>query len=187
MFLSTAGNWIIRTGLSYAVTMNTGMTRGYRREKILALPLDEDGKELHLEIISKALALGYRISEIPAILEWKDHKLANPNKAKRKSSSKIRPIIGSHLLFSVIAAPFRYLYVLAFIGVMAGLGFVGAAFYRLFVGEVAIYFALTGFSLLLIALLLAALALLSQQGRILQAESWRVRSELRQKDLGKTG
>src|SRR5262249_19560614 len=33
VLLSTAGNYVIRSGLTYSVTMHTGMTRGYRREK----------------------------------------------------------------------------------------------------------------------------------------------------------
>ena len=70
VFFSKYGNLIIRAGLRYSVTMNTGMTRGYRAEKFRALPLEEDEKEMHLEVINKALAFGYRIYEIPATLEW---------------------------------------------------------------------------------------------------------------------
>ena len=56
VLLSKYGNFFIRAGLTTSVTMNTGMTRGYRREKFLALPLDENGKEMHLEIVNKAVA-----------------------------------------------------------------------------------------------------------------------------------
>ena len=38
----------------HAATMNTGMTRAYRREVIQSLPLFADGKEFHLEVMLKA-------------------------------------------------------------------------------------------------------------------------------------
>ena len=68
------GNLVIRACMSNAVTMNTGMTRAYRRPLIQSLPLSEDGKEFHLEVILKATAFGARVREIPAILSWKDYK-----------------------------------------------------------------------------------------------------------------
>jgi uridylate kinase len=40
--------------MSNATTMNTGMTRAYRRNVIQSLPLFADGKEFHLEVILKA-------------------------------------------------------------------------------------------------------------------------------------
>ena len=40
------GNYIIRTGMSFSTTMNTGMTRGYRADVIKGLPLFESGKEV---------------------------------------------------------------------------------------------------------------------------------------------
>ena len=84
VFLSSFGNYVIRAGLTYAVTMNTGMTRAYRLRKFLDLPLYEDEKEMHLEVVSKALALGYRIREIPCILEWRTAKLgATPGKQRK--------------------------------------------------------------------------------------------------------
>lgn len=179
VFLSQFGNYIIRSGLTYNVTMNTGMTRGYRREKFLALPLDEDEKEMHLEIINKAVAFGYHIYEVPAILEWKDHKLtAKPGK-KRKSSANINKLIRTHLLFSLLAAPFRYIYV------VSGSLFVGAVFfflwavYNLFTPDPSIFVLLTAFFLTLFGVLLISVGVLAQQGRALQEDIWRMRSTVK--------
>lgn len=58
VWLSRLGNKVIRACMSDAATMNTGMTRAYRRRAILSLPLYEPGKEFHLEVILKATALG---------------------------------------------------------------------------------------------------------------------------------
>ena len=47
---------------------STGIFRAYRRRVLDSLELESDGKEIHLEILSKVIALGYRVKEIPAIL-----------------------------------------------------------------------------------------------------------------------
>jgi glycosyltransferase involved in cell wall biosynthesis len=84
VLLSRVGNMIIRACLSRAPTMNTGMTRAYRRELIQSLPLSEDGKEFHLEVILKATTFGARLREIPAMLEWKEYKhQGQPGKAEK--------------------------------------------------------------------------------------------------------
>ena len=180
--LSTLGNYVIRAGLTYDVTMNTGMTRGYKREKFLQLPLDEDEKEMHLEIVNKALSFGYRIVEIPAILEWRDKKLTAPKAKTRKSSAKINKLIRTHVLFSLLAAPFRYLYVVAaLVGVLSA-GFFSLAVINLFTDVPSIYFLLVAMMLGMFAVLTFGIGILAQQGRTLVREMWRMRSELRSGD-----
>jgi len=95
VLLSRFGNRVIRACMSNVATMNTGMTRAYRRDAIMSLPLHEPGKEFHLEVILKATALGYRIHEIPAVLEWKDYKQAGERR-KRKSSAGRPPVSTSN-------------------------------------------------------------------------------------------
>jgi glycosyltransferase involved in cell wall biosynthesis len=185
VLLSNAGNYIIRSGLSYSVTMNTGMTRGYRRKKFLALPLDEDGKEMHIEIVSKAIALGYRICEIPAVLEWKADKLAGSPAQKRKSSSVSSRLIRTHLLFSLMAAPFRYLYVVA-----ALLASVAAVFFtwsviNILTHQVAAYLFLSSLTTGVLAFLIFGIGVLAQQGHALQRDLWKLRSELRAHDIAR--
>jgi len=178
VFLSSLGNYIIRAGLTYSITMNTGMTRAYRREKFLLLPLDEDEKEIHLEIIHKALAFGYRIYEIPAVLEWKDHALAKTPQQTRKSSSNVNRLIRTHTLFSLIAAPFRYIYsVAASLAVVSGLSFIWS-FYNLLTHHVAVYLFLTSVLIMLFGFMIFSVGVLAQQGRTLQREVWRLRSAL---------
>jgi len=123
---SQLGNLIIRTCMSNAVTMNTGMTRAYKRSAIRSLPLDELGKEFHLEVILKAQALGYRIMEIPAILEWKEYKHEG-KRTQRKSSSKVNKLIVTHSLFSLFGNPVRYVWVLAGIATLLSGAFLGLA------------------------------------------------------------
>jgi glycosyltransferase involved in cell wall biosynthesis len=178
VFLSRLGNQIIRAGLTYNITMNTGMTRGYKRDKFLALPLDEDEKEMHLEIVNKALAFDYTICEIPAVLEWKAEDLTKKAEKKRKSSSNINKLIRTHLVFSLIAAPFRYIFV------FSGLFLAGSAFmfllatYHLFTPTPSIYFALTSFFLALFGFLIFTIGVLAHQAFATQRELWRIRYAL---------
>ena len=180
VFLSTMGNYVIRSGLNYGVTMNTGMTRGYRREQFLALPLDEDEKEMHLEVVNKAIALGYRIYEVPAVLEWKDHKLTSQPGTPRKSSSNVQKLIRTHLLFSLLAAPFRYLYLASGLFFGTAAGFLGWAVVNLFrPGQPSAFLLLTALLLGVLGFLIFGIGILAQQGRALQRELWRIRSEAR--------
>ncbi|MCB9680616.1 MAG: glycosyltransferase family 2 protein [Alphaproteobacteria bacterium] len=57
-------------GTVLPVTMSTGMTRGYRREAVRSLTLTADGKDLHVEILARAVDAGLRIEEIPCRLTW---------------------------------------------------------------------------------------------------------------------
>ena len=179
VFLSTFGNYIIRTGLTYNVTMNTGMTRGYRRDRFLLLPLDETEKEMHLEIVNKALAFNYHLREIPVILEWKDHKFIKQPGKKRKSSASINKLIQTHVLFSVLAAPFRYIYVFALLLGLISLGLFIYSVVNLFTPAVSIYLFLASLLVGIFAVIVFFTGVLAQQGRALQREMWRVRSELR--------
>ncbi|MDD5687500.1 MAG: glycosyltransferase family 2 protein [Elusimicrobia bacterium] len=116
-FLSRLGNKILSLSFSGNLSMLTGMTRGYRRAVIESLDLDSEGKEIHLEIISKANALGYKIGEIPAILRWKKSK---KGEKKRKSSFNAKEIIFSHLLFSFGESPIILLGTVSAIFITAG-------------------------------------------------------------------
>ncbi len=93
---SRIGNIVLREALPRRIYTSTGVVRAYRREVLRSLDLASDGKEIHLEILSNAIALGYRIVEMPATL-----------RARKKGRSKFRPraTVASHLLFSVLARP----------------------------------------------------------------------------------
>lgn len=93
VFLTRVGNALLRKMMPGNLSMNTGMTRAYRREVIEALDLAQDGKEIHLEIIAKAHALGFRMGEVPAVLRWE------PSRRTRKSSFRPGRLIRSHLMF----------------------------------------------------------------------------------------
>ena len=101
---SRIGNSILREALERPVYTSTGILRAYRARVLRALDLEADGKEIHLEILSKAQSLGMRIIEIPATLT-----------ARKSGYSHFRPkeTITTHLLFSLLERPAR---------IFAGLG-----------------------------------------------------------------
>jgi len=117
-FLSRFGNKLLTTAVPADLTMLSGMTRGYRREVIETLDLESDRKEIHLEIVAKCLALGYRIGEIPAVLRWEK---PEPGKQARKSKFHSRKLIFSHLAFSFYQKPMLIFGVVGALMVLAGL------------------------------------------------------------------
>jgi glycosyltransferase involved in cell wall biosynthesis len=179
VWLSSLGNRIIRAGLAWGITMNTGMTRLYRRERFLTLPLDQDEKEQHLEILEKALAFGWRIREIPALLEWRHDKLAAPGKRRRNFGPTVVKLVRTHLSFAVATAPFRLLYPVAVLLLALASGFFGAAVWHLFTPTPSIYLLLVAMLLGLFAFLIFGLGALAQQARETRREIWRMRSEMR--------
>lgn len=177
VLLSVVGNWIIRSGLTYSVTMNTGMTRGYRRARLQELPLHEDGKEFHLEVVNKALAMGLRIIEVPAVIDW-GRSVKKPGAPARKSSSNIPRLIRTHLLFSTEVCPFRYLFPTAAALLLCGGFFLAWAVVNLFTPDPSINVLLTGLLLCIFAIIIFGLGALGQQNRALTRELWRVQSRL---------
>ena len=79
---------------------------------------------------------------------------------------------------SVLAAPFRYLYAGSVLLVLLGLLFVGWAVVNLFTPAPSIYVLLIGLLLWLFSALFFGVAVLAQQGRMLQRDLWRVQSAL---------
>lgn len=101
-FLSRFGNKLLTFSVPGKLTMLSGMTRGYKKEVISSINLESDGKEIHLEIVSKCLALGHEVVEIPAVLRWEKER--GPGK-RRESKFHSRKLIMSHLAFSFYQKP----------------------------------------------------------------------------------
>ncbi len=119
--LSSWGNIILRWGFGHNLTMLSGMTRGYRRETIQALYLEENRKEIHLEIVAKAQELGLRIIEIPATIHWADPK---PGQS-RKGGLGITRFIIPHLLTSFDRAVFKTFIWISLLLFVIGVGLAG--------------------------------------------------------------
>ena len=120
-FLSHFGNKILTFGLP-DITMMSGMTRAYRKEVLDKIFLSEDGKEIHLEIISKLIAVGAVIREIPGVITWK--KSESRGKKKRKDF-KMANVMVRHIYYSIVESPFHFMGILGLF--FMAIGFFGAA------------------------------------------------------------
>ena len=96
LFISKLGNKILEFTFPQPFKTSTCILRGYRKEVLQALDLESDGKEIHLEILSKVCALGFRVKEIPATLTSRE---------RGKSKFRFRKTSATHLLFSVFERP----------------------------------------------------------------------------------
>ena len=96
VLVSRLGNKILGFSLAGNLKTTTGILRAYRKYVVDSLELESDDKEIHLEILSKALALGYEVKEIPAVLT---------GRVKGKSKFKFRATAISHLFFSFFEKP----------------------------------------------------------------------------------
>jgi glycosyltransferase involved in cell wall biosynthesis len=112
LWISKLGNIILRFAMPNRIYTSTGIFRAYRKRVLDSLELESDGKEIHLEILSKAMALGYRVKEVPAILT---------GRKKGRSKFKFKKTAASHLVFSVFEKP---MIVFGFLGLLTlGIGF----------------------------------------------------------------
>ncbi len=172
VFLTRVGNILIRFFFDPRITMNTGMTRAYRRAVIQPLVALEDGKEFHLEVLLKLVTIGFRFREIPATLTWLDHRLAADEARTRRSSTNLARTIVSHLRFTAIARPVQYFAWLAFWVALTGAGFLATGTWNLLFGGPAVFYAIIGLVLFLIALVFGGYSVIFYQLREQSRDNW---------------
>jgi dolichol-phosphate mannosyltransferase len=185
LWISKLGNKILRFAMPNRIYTSTGIFRAYRKKVLDSLELESDGKEIHLEILSKALALGFRVKECPAVL----------NSRKRgKSKFKFKKTAMSHLVFSVFEKPMM---IFGFIGLLTlAIGFLIGIYivYLRFLGDLTPGRPLITFALLLIlggiqilSFGFIAIQIVSLRREILriQKENLELRSDLKDLNKGK--
>jgi len=96
LFVSKAGNLILRNSFPKRFHTVTSIMRGYKSEIIKSLDLESNGKEIHLEILAKALGTGYTCKEVPAVLTGRQ---------KGKSKFRFARTSFTHILFSLSERP----------------------------------------------------------------------------------
>lgn len=96
LLLSRWGNRVLGLAMPGGLTTVTGILRAYRRPVLEGLDLHSCDKEIHLEIVSKAVAAGFVPTEMPAVLT---------GRRKGKSKFMLRATMASHLLFSFYERP----------------------------------------------------------------------------------
>ncbi len=96
LWISRWGNRVLGLAMPGGLTAVTGILRAYRRAVLEMLDLESNDKEIHLEIVSKALAAGFVPIEMPAVLK---------GRIRGKSKFLLRATVGSHLVFSFYQKP----------------------------------------------------------------------------------
>ena len=178
-FLSKVGNKVLAASLGNVVHMVSGMTRIYRSQCIKNIYLASNDKEIHLEILSKALALGFQVSEIPAVLAWPDKK--THKKGKRKSSFSARKYINSHLLFTLFERPILFFGFVGIIILLAGILIGGYIVYLRFAGNLNPTRPLMTLVVLMVlgGVLLVSFGIIGMQINDLRKEIYRIQSRSR--------
>lgn len=141
LWVSKLGNKILRFVMPNRIYTSTGIFRAYRRKVLESLELESDGKEIHLEILSKALALGFKIKEEPVILRGRKIGI---------SKFRFRKTAISHLLFSAFEKPMIIFGFLGILTLLIGLLIGFYVVYLRFTGQLTPGRPLITFALLLI-------------------------------------
>ncbi len=97
--VSRWGNRFLRGTLPKKLHTVTCVFRAYRRDVLTSMELESEGKEIHLEIVSKALSVGRRIQEIPAVLRCRK---------QGKSKHRLARTSLTHILFSFMEKPMLF-------------------------------------------------------------------------------
>jgi len=125
LFVSRLGNKILQMAVPGEIHTLTCIVRCYRSDVIRSLDLESDGKEIHLEILSKVLAMGYRVKEIPAVLT-----------SRKRGASKFafKATALSHIVFTIFERPSLLFGFLGLILTLIGIG-LGVYVIFLYYGE----------------------------------------------------
>jgi glycosyltransferase involved in cell wall biosynthesis len=109
---NTILSWFMRPSgrLLYTITC---VFRAYRRRVLDALDLESNGKDIHLEIMSKALMLGFIYREVPATLQ---------SRRRGKSKFRFKHTATSHLIFALFERPILIFGMLGVGALVLGLG-----------------------------------------------------------------
>jgi dolichol-phosphate mannosyltransferase len=127
LFLSKLGNLIYRFAFSQPIYTSTCVVRAYRKTVIKYLTLFENDKEIHLEIISKLLANGFVIKEIPGTLT---------SRKSGKSKFRFRRTSLNHLIYFFHEKPFIVFGLLGSVFIILGIISTFMIIYTRFSGDV---------------------------------------------------
>lgn len=185
--LSKVGNQVLRWTMGGELTMLSGMTRAYTRQVIDSLYLEEDEKEIHVEIVAKAAALGYKFKEIPAEINWAREEVedAAPKKKKRGSSRIFRAIV-PHLVAAFQHGSLKVLFTFCVIsGVLGVLAVTLGVFNKIFhILPYQMPYLLTyGLLLFIMAIFFGLFGLLSIQMKFIYKSIVHMQSQIKRQEI----
>lgn len=173
LLVSKLGNRVLRWLMPGGYRTYTGIFRCYRRRMLRSLVLDSNGKEIHLEILTKAQVLGFKGVEVPATL-----------RSRQRGSSKFRfrRTAISHVLHGVHERPMVIFGIVGLVLLCVGMG----------LGAYLLILSLSGMPvgdrpllqfvvfLTLAAMLMMAIGFLAIQNVVLRNELYKIASQNKQ-------
>jgi dolichol-phosphate mannosyltransferase len=170
LLISRLGNAVLRRFMPGDFHTFTGILRCYRRAMIDRLVLESNGKEIHLEILTKALVLGFQGLEVPAVLR---------GRKRGRSKFRFRQTAVRHLVYGLHEKPMG---VFGLVGLAILLIAVGLGIYLLILSAMGIPVGgrpLLAFVVFLgvTAMLILGLGFVSLQNVVLRNELFKISSQ----------
>jgi glycosyltransferase involved in cell wall biosynthesis len=185
LFVSRMANRIVGYAMKKDITTVTGILRAYNREVIDSIEIESSGTEINPEILSKAIALGFEIKEIPVIL--KGRKLG-------KSKVEYRSTTISHLLLTFYERPMILFGVLGLFILLIGIITAIYLFYLYLMGTLdpnrplmlfMVLMILSGIQILIFGFVATQISLLKKEIYVIQKENKKMQKKLKIKDFEK--
>lgn len=178
LFVSKMANKIVGYALNKNISTVTGILRAYRKEVIDSIEIESNGTEINPEILSKAIAIGYEVKEVPVIL--KGRKLGE-SKIQFKSTTI------SHLLFTFYERPMILFGVIGLLICIIGIIIAIYLFYEYLVGDldptrplmfVMVLLIISGIQILIFGFVATQISLLKREIYIIQKENKQIKKKL---------
>ncbi len=179
LIISKIANKFVGFSMPENLSTVTSVLRAYRREVLDSMELESNGTDINLEILSKAIAIRYKVKEVPAVLEGR--KLG-------QSKLKFRSKTISHILFSLYEKPMILFGVigllLCLIGIISGI----YLFYEYLIGILdptrplmifMVLMIISGIQILIFGFVATQISLLKREIYVIQKENKLMRKKLK--------
>lgn len=179
LIISKIANKFIGYSMTENLSTVTGVLRAYRRDVLESMELESTGTKINLEILSKAIATGSKIKEVPVVLEGR---ILGESKIKIKSKTI------SHVLFSFYEKPMILFGViglfLLLIGIISGI----YLFYQYLIGTLdptrplmifMVLMIISGIQILIFGFIATQISLLKREIFIVQKENKLLKKKLK--------
>ena len=179
LFVSKMANKIVGYALDKNISTVTGILRAYRKDVIESIEIESNGTEINPEILSKAIAIGFEVKEIPVKL--KGRKLG-------QSKVQFRSTTISHLLFTFYEKPMILFGVIGLILCIIGIIIAIYLFYEYLIGTldptrplmfVMVLMIISGIQILIFGFVATQISLLKREIYIIQKENKLMRKKLK--------
>lgn len=179
LFVSKMANKIVGYALNKNISTVTGILRAYRKEVIDSIEMESNGTEINPEILSKAIAMGFEVREIPVKL--KGRKLG-------ESKVRFRSTTASHLLFTFYERPMMLFGVTGFFLCIIGIIIAIYLFYEYLMGTldptrplmfVMVLLIISGIQILMFGFVATQISLLKRELYVIQKENKLLKKKLK--------